>query len=112
MAIANVELGAVAFADRAAGAVNGLCHRSEALAISGSAATLATAVTAHEVAAGVCVARVQTDDTACYVAVGSTPNPDATTRTSASSARRLLPIGAAIELSVVAGDKVAVKAVA
>jgi hypothetical protein len=112
MAIANVELGAVAFADRAAGAINGTCLRSEALAISGSAATLAAAVSTEEIRAGVCVARVQTDDTACYVAVGSTPSPDAVVKTSATSARRLVPAGGYIELQVVAGDKVAVKAVA
>ena len=112
MAVANVELGAVAFADRADGAINGTCHRSEALTISGTEAELATAVSTAEVQAGVCVARVQTDDTACYVAVGSAPDTTFTQKTSASSARRLIPAGGYIELQVIAGDKVAVKAVA
>jgi hypothetical protein len=112
MAIASVELGSVAFADRSSGAINGVCHRQESLTISGSEAELATAVTTAEVKAGVQVARIQTDDTACYAAIGSAPDTTATAKTAATSARRLVPAGGSIELPVVAGDLVAVKAVA
>jgi hypothetical protein len=112
MAIANVEFGEVAFADRSSGAINGTCFRSQALSISGSEAETTGAVSAAEIAAGVCVARVQTDDTACYVAVGSAPNADLTQRTGASSARRLIPAGGFVELKVVLGDLVAVKGLA
>lgn len=112
MAIASVELGGVGFADRNSSSINGRCLRQESLTISGSTATLATAVSAGEVATGVQVARVAANDTACFVAIGTTPDPTATTNSAASSAGRLLAIGASIELPIAAGEKVAVKAVA
>lgn len=109
MAIASVELGKVAFHDRPSGAINGPCIRSEELTVSGSTATLATAITTSEIMLGVIVARVATD-TACYVAVGPTPDPDATVRTDLTTAGRLIPANGWIELPVSGGDKVAVKA--
>jgi hypothetical protein len=111
MGIASVELGGVAFADRNSSSINGRCIRQESLTISGSTATLASAVSVAEVKAGVSVARVSANDVACMVATGTTPNPVATSATAATTAGRLLAIGASIELPIAVDEFVAVKAV-
>lgn len=111
-ALASVELGGTARPDGSGSSINGECLRQETLAISGSTATLATAVTPAEANAGVVVARIQTDDAACYVAIGETPDPTATTKSKATRARRLIPAGGSIELPIVVGEKVAVKSTA
>jgi hypothetical protein len=110
MANASVEIGKVVHVPKEG--IHGACLVQETLAISGAAATLANAVTAAQVSAGAVVARITTDDTACYAATGTTPDPDAVTSSATTSARRLIPAGGTIELAVYAGDKVAVKAVA
>lgn len=110
MAIASVEISWVKSVASCDVQVHAKCVRQETLAISGSTATLATAVTAAELAEslGSGVARVASDDTGCYVAVGTTPDPTATTATAATSARRYLPAGGEITLPIAAGEKVAV----
>lgn len=109
MAIASVEIGGVDFKTYGGSSINGSCQYQEALTISGTAATMANAVTAGQVAAGACVARVAVD-TDCYAATGSAPDPTAATKTVTSSARRYVQAGSSIELLVVVGDKIAVKA--
>lgn len=108
MATASVELGDINSSKD--NSFHGRCARQESLTISGSTATLATAVTQAEVTAGNKLCRVATD-TACYWAIGSTPDPTATTATSATTARRLLPAGGSIEFILSQGEKVAVRAV-
>jgi hypothetical protein len=110
MAIASVEIGTASLNRMGGAAIHGRCLQQESLAISASVATLATAVSAALDQAGACVARVTTDDTACYAAVGVTPDPTATTATAASSARRLVPAAGSIEMVIGIGEKVAVKA--
>lgn len=110
MAIASVEIGTVVRGEGGS-SIHGLCLAQESLTVSGTTATLAAAVTQAQVDAGAKVFRVSTDDAACYVAVGSTPDPTAVSRTAATSARRLIPAGGTIEMPAQAGDKVAVRAV-
>lgn len=89
----------------------GPCVRQETLAISGSTATLATAVTAAEAAqeggGSDFIVRLATD-TDCYIAIGTTPDPTATAQTSATNARRFLSAGSYLPLSITVGQKVAV----
>jgi len=82
------------------------CSASEVLPISGTQANGAIVG-----AAGKTIARVTTDDTACYLAVGTTPDCTRTTDNSASSARRFVGAGQSIDIAVLSGWKVSVKAV-
>ena len=111
MAIASVELGWVDRAGSVDAPINGDCIRQEALTISASTATLATAVSADEVSAslGACLCRIAAD-TACYVAVGKVPDPTLTASTTNSTARRYLAAGSELSLPISLGEKVAVKA--
>jgi hypothetical protein len=114
MANASVELsGTRAVSDLVGGRADqifGACLRQQTLAISGSTTTLTTAVTAAEITAanGDLVARVVTDDTGCYVAKGTTPDPTAASATGATTARRWIPAGGEFVMRLVEGDKVAV----
>jgi hypothetical protein len=110
-ATASVEIGAASKFRLGGAAIHGRCLQQEALTISSSTATIATAVSAAINSAGGCVARIQTDDTACYVAVGITPDPTLTAASAASSARRMIPAGGIVEVEIGIGEKVAVKAV-
>lgn len=87
--------------------VLGSCVKSEVLTVSGTTAT--GAVVGNS---AMTVARIETDSAACFVAVGTTPDPTATTATAATSAGRYLGSGKAMDLLIGAGMKVAVKAVA
>jgi len=78
----------------------------EALTISGTTATAASAATGEAR-----VVHIQTDDTACYAAVGTTPDPTATTATTATTIRRYIPAGSFRDLPIAVGQSVAVKAV-
>lgn len=81
----------------------GACLAFEALTISGTAAT-GTIVGATTKT----VARI-TSDTACFFAVGTTPNPAATAvNGTVTSAKRYLPAGAPVEVTLAVGAKVAV----
>jgi hypothetical protein len=93
-------------------AIHGRCLFSEVLAI--GAEVTGTAVTAAMLAnagSGGGVARISTDDTACYVAIGATPDADAATATTLTSARRYLGAGLTVDLPIRFGEAVCVKAV-
>lgn len=105
MATASIELGSSDFERK----LHGKCLRQEALAISSSTATLASAVTVTEKAAGVDIVRVSAD-TACYVAVGPVPDPTLVAATAKSTARRWVNAGMTVDLLIAVGDFVAVKA--
>lgn len=111
MAIASVEIGWVDRAGSVDAPIYGDCIRQETLTISGTTATLASAVTASELSAslGAALCRIAAD-TACYVAIGKVPDPTATTSTSNSTARRYLAAGSELSLGIAVGKKVAVKA--
>ena len=110
MATASVEIGGIDFMHYSGSSINGACLYQEALAISGTPAMMTNAVTAAQVTAckNACIARVAVD-TDAYVAKGTEPDPDATTSTDATTARRLVSAGSAIELAIGAGEKIAVK---
>lgn len=110
MATASVEIGGIDFMHYSGSSINGPCLYQEALAISGSTTTMAQAVTAAQVAAcnNACIARIPVD-TDCYVAKGTVPDPAATVSTNATTARRYVAAGSAIELAIAAGEKIAVK---
>lgn len=110
MAIASVEISWVKPVASVDVQVHAKCVRQEQLAISGSTATMASAVASADLAEslGAGVARVASDDTGCYVAVGTTPDPTLTAATAVSSARRYLPAGGEITLPIAVGEKVAV----
>jgi hypothetical protein len=91
--------------------------RQETLAISGTTATMATAVAAADLAntsVGEVVARICTDDTGCYFARGVTPDPTATAQVVANSgalttsARRWIPAGGEFVTKLAIGEKIAV----
>ncbi|MFT4117478.1 hypothetical protein [Bradyrhizobium sp.] len=110
MATASVEIGGIDFKNYSGSSINGPCLYQEALTIGGSAATMANAVTPAQVTAcnNACIARVAVD-TDAYVAKGSAPDPTATAASNATTARRLVSAGSAIELAIAAGEKIAVK---
>lgn len=107
MATASVEIGPIS--DRGNNSFHGRCVRQESLTISGSTATLATAVTADEAGGGAVLSRLSVD-TDCYFALGTTPDPTATAATAATTARRLLCAGCWIDVLLAVGEKMAVKA--
>lgn len=110
MATASVEIGTHDQKNQGGSSINGRCLYQEALTVSSSTATMSSAVTAAQVALGGVIARISTD-TACYIAIGTTPDPTATAVSGAvTSARRLIQAGASLEQPVNVGDKVAVKA--
>lgn len=104
MAIASIEIGR-AYQGQAS-SINGDCMLQEELTVTSGANTTTAAFAFIE--AGY-VARISTDATGCYVAVGTTPLPTATTKTSTTTARRWLPAAASIELPIGDGMKVAVR---
>lgn len=105
MAIASVEIGRAYQGQMSS--INGDAIVQEELAVaSGTTNTIATAVASIEPGL---VARIATDSTGCYVAVGTTPDPTATAKSSTTTARRFLPAAASIELPIGTGMKVAVR---
>jgi hypothetical protein len=110
MATASAEIGGVDLKNNGS-SIHGPCQYQESLTVSATQATQSVAVTAAQVTAagGVLVGRLATD-TDCFWAVGATPDATATTKTSATTAKRLLSAGSSIEVTVSAGDKFAVKA--
>lgn len=82
------------------------CAASEVLAISASQANGAIVG-----GSGKTVARITTDDTACYLAIGTAPDCTLATASGASTARRYLPAARTIEIAMLSGWKVSVKAV-
>lgn len=110
MATAYVEYGHPALKSPYGSSIHGPCLASEALVISGSAA-LGTALTALQAGTDQLVARVTTDNTACFVAVGTTPNPAAVVQGGGSNARRYVPAGGSLDLPVTVGQRVGVIAV-
>lgn len=113
MANASVEISWIEFAGSVNAPIFGKCVRQETLAISGTTATQSVAVSSSEIGPsfGQAIVRVCTDDTACYVAAGTTPDPTATSATANSTARRYVPAGGETVLHLSVGEKVAVKAV-
>lgn len=106
MAAANVELAAISYKGAPGFSLHGPCIRSESLAVSGSTATLTTAVDGLE---GIEVFRL-ISDTAIYFARGTAPDPTLTAKSQVSSARRYLPAGVVFDGQIMAGEKVAVRA--
>lgn len=85
----------------------GTCIAFEALTISGTTATGAVVGATNKAAARI------TADTACFFAVGTTPDPTATAANGAvTSAKRYLPAGVPVEVTLAVGAKVAVIATA
>jgi hypothetical protein len=110
MANASIEISGISLngAGGAGGSsIEGRCVYQETLAISGTTATQVTAVTAAQISAGASIGRIATD-TDCFFAIGTTPDPTATTSTGATTAKRFLSAGSYFEQTVVAGDKFAV----
>jgi hypothetical protein len=108
VAIASVEISGVDFAGTINGPIYGKCTRQESLTISGTTATMSTAISDSDNPAyyGTIVARLCADAN-CYYAIGSSPDPTRTTSNSSSSARRFLPAGE-ISLTMSLGQKLAV----
>lgn len=104
MAIASIEIGR-AYQGQAT-SINGDCVAQEQLTVT-SGVTNTTAAFA-QIDPGL-VARFATDDTGCYVAVGTTPDPTATAKTAATTARRFLPAAASLELPIGKDMKAAVR---
>lgn len=104
MAILSVEISSARFVGGSA--IYGRCIYQESITIGGAASS---AVTDAMAAAGATVARIQANDTACYFAIGVTPDAAATAATAASTARRLLPANTSADVDIGAG--MAVKAV-
>lgn len=92
--------------------VLGDCIFSEVLDFSGGADATAVALTTQAAQNRDMVARITAIDAACNYAVGSAPDPDATTATSTTSAGDILPAGATEVIALPLGAKVAVKGVA
>ncbi|WP_332116059.1 hypothetical protein [Azorhizobium caulinodans] len=84
----------------------GTCIATEALTIAGTASTGTVTGAATKT-----VARI-TADTACFFAIGTTPNPAATAANGAvTGSKRYLPAGQAVEVILASGAKVAVIAI-
>lgn len=107
MPIASIEIGPIA--ELKSEPFYGRCVRQESLTISGTTATLGNAITAAEVKADGVLARISTDSS-CYFAVGSGPDPTAVASSAATGARRFLPANTWIDVVLLIGEKVAVKA--
>ncbi len=107
MATASVEFGPVDLNGQGGSSINGKCVYQESLTVSGSAAPMTNGLTAAQFTAGAKVARISTD-TACFFAIGPTPDPTAQASTAATSAKRHLNAGASVEQLVGVGDKVSV----
>lgn len=105
MANASIEYGKIASAGSINQQVHADCVKQETLAISGTTATGAVVVAAVD---AINLVRIATDDTGCFVAVGSTPDPTAQTQTGATTAKRYVPAGGVLEMPILAGQKVAV----
>lgn len=108
MANASIEISGVSPVGSIGEQLVGSCVRQETLAISGSTATIATAVTTAEANGAQTIARIVTDDTGCYMARGTTPDPTATAQTSATTARRWIPAGGELVVPISVGEKIAV----
>lgn len=94
--------------------IAGTCYYQTSAAIGGSASTATSAVTQAMVQAATdreLVAKVQNDGVACYLAIGPTPDPTATTATAATSIRRYVGAGAEAYFLIGVGDKISVIAV-
>ena len=104
MAIASIEIGRAS--QMQASSINGRCIVQEQLAVATGVTNTTAALSSSEPGL---VARIATDDTGCYVAIGTTPDPTATADTAATTARRFLPAAASIELPFGGGLKVAVR---
>jgi len=110
--MANAYIEICTLIDMQRGTIAGPCQVSEVLAISGTTATSTAVVTAAIASAGGVLLRVTTDDTACYLATGTTPDPTLTAPTAASGARQYVGAGQTEYFAISQGGKVAVKAVA
>jgi len=108
MATLHVELAVPALRSSYASSIHGRCVFYDALTISGTRDETAV-VTASMAGNADLVARLSTD-TACFVAVGSTPDETATAATGATSAKRFLAAGGEVALPVQIGDKISVVA--
>jgi hypothetical protein len=108
MATASVEFGPVDLNGQGGSSINCKCVYRESLTVSGSAAPMTNGLTSAQALAGAKIARISTD-TACFFAIGSTPDPTATAvNGSVTSAKRHLNAGASVEQLVGVGDKVSV----
>lgn len=106
MAIASIEIGRASQMQNSS--INGDCRDAAELTVTSGVTNTTSAFTYTPEEPGLTV-RIATDSTGCYVAVGTTPDPTATTKTSATTARRFLPAAASIELPFGNGMKVAVR---
>lgn len=92
--------------------ISGKCVYASAVDIGATASTATTALTSAQFMAGARLLKIQNDGTACYLAIGSTPDPTATTATGATSIRRYISAGAVDFFPLAVGDCVSVIAVA
>lgn len=106
MATLHVEFSPVALKSPNGSSIHGKAVYYEAKTISGSAAT-SSALTVAQAGNAEMVARISTD-TACFVAIGTTPDPTATAITGATSAKSFLAANASFTKPLQPGDKVAV----
>lgn len=112
MANAYVEIGRGLTPDHEGSSIHGRCLFSEVKAIGAeTTTTVVTAAMVGNAGSGGGVARITTDDTACYIAVGTTPDADATTATADTSARRYIGAGQTLEQPIGVGQSIAIKAV-
>lgn len=107
MATASVEFGPVDLNGQGGSSINGKCVYQESLTVSGSAAPMTNGLTAAQFSGGARIMRISTD-TACFFAIGSSPDPTVQTATATTSAKRHLNAGASVEQTVGVGDKVSV----
>ncbi len=111
MAKAKVAFYSVGLKGNPGSNVLGDCVFSDVLDFTSGVDTTVSALTAAMAQNRDMVARITAIDAACNYAVGITPDPDATTPTSATSAGDIIASGSTEVVNLPVGAKVAVKAV-
>lgn len=111
MATAKVAYYSVGLKGNHGSNVLGACVYAQVLDFSAGAAVTATALSPEMAANRDMVARITAIDAACNYAVGTTPAPDATVGTEATTAGDYVASGSTIEVLLPLYAKVAVKAV-
>lgn len=106
--MAKVYIEYCAISDQEGAKISGICHFAVEVTIAGTASAATSAVSEALWQAGVRLLRVLNDGTPCYLAIGTTPDPTSTTRTTATSVRRYIPGGSVEYFPVKIGDKVSV----
>lgn len=94
--------------DQEGSKIPGKCVYASDVDIGTTASTATAPLTVAQFSAGARLVKIQNDDTACYMAIGSTPDPTATTETGATSIRRYISAGAVDLFPLAVGDRVSV----